>query len=216
MKIAKPNLPVQQEEAIELEEAISMAGAYGEPLEGYSFTGENAAGQDLCKAEMRMCRFANCCFTGTQLANAWLQDTVFEGCDLSGVMLADATLKRVCFHNCKLSGTNFSAAFLEDVSFENAVARGAVFNEAALRRVLFSGSDLADAGFGAIKNKSKFQFEKCSLERAYFLHTSLSGQDLTSNVIEGAFFSGAQELRGAKVTVMQACELARLLGVIIE
>ena len=33
---------------------------------------------------------------------------------------------------------------------------------------------------------------------------------------EGAGFSGEEELRGAKVTPVQACELAKLLGVIIE
>ncbi len=216
MKITPPNLPAQQEEAIALEEALALACAYEEAVEGYAFTGGNAAQQELSKAEVRMCRFARCCFSGARFENAWLQDAVLEGCDLSGAVFTDATLRRVCFRGCKLSGANFSGAFLEDVRFEGSVAQGAVFSEASFKNVLFEQSDLSGAGFGAIRKNSRFRLEGCCLERADFLHTSLAGQDLTACSIGGASFSGAQELRGAKVTMLQACELARLLGVIIE
>jgi len=43
-----------------------------------------------------------------------------------------------------------------------------------------------------------------------------NGEVLPPGDIEGAGFSGEEELRGAKVTPVQACELAKLLGVIIE
>ena len=53
------------------------------------------------------------------------------------------------------------------------------------------------------------------MPRADFTGTSLKGIDLTEDEIEGLLVSGP-ELRGAIVTPLQACDLARLLGLIIR
>ena len=95
---------------------------------------------------------------------------------------------------CKLSGVNFAAAVLSDVTLEECVAEGAVFSEAVFKNVIFRKDNLRSAVFWDVKRRSVFRFQD----------------------IEGAGFSGEEELRGAKVTPVQACELAKLLGVIIE
>lgn len=216
MRIMEPVLPGQLETGIPLEEALAMASAYEEPVYGHAFTGGSAAGQQLEKTEYKACTFTNCRFTGASLAGAWFQNTVFENCDLSGAKLLEATLQKVRLRGCKLSGVNLAAAALSDVTLENCIAEGAVFSEAMLKNVLFCGDNLRSAAFWDVKRRSVFRFQNCSLVQAEFLHTSLNGQDLTTCDIEGAGFSGEGELRGAKVTAVQACELARLLGVIIE
>ena len=105
---------------------------------------------------------------------------------------------------------------LSDVTLEECVAEGAVFSEAVFKNVIFRKDNLRSAVFWDVKRRSVFRFQDCCLVQAEFLHTSLNGQDLTTCDIEGAGFSGEEELRGAKVTPVQACELAKLLGVIIE
>ena len=216
MHIADPVLPPQMETGISLEEAVAMADADESPLYGYAFSGGNVAGQMLAKTEYKGCVFTHCRFTGAVLSGVWLQNVVLDHCDLSGVNLMEATLQKVRLRGCKLLGANFAAGVLSDTVVENCVAQDASFSETLLKQVLFADSDLSRAAFGDIKRRSVFQFRRCRLTQAEFLHTSLNGQDLTTCDIEGAYFTGSAELRGAKVTALQACELARLLGVIIE
>ena len=216
MRIMEPVLPREMETAIPLEEALAMAAAYEEPVYGYAFAGGSAAGHQLEKTEYKACIFTNCRFTGAALSGAWFQNAVFENCDLSGAKLLEATLQKVRLRGCKLSGVNFAAAVLSDVTLEECVAEGAVFSEAVFINVLFRKDNLRSAVFWDVKRRSVFRFQDCCLVQAEFLHTSLNGQDLTTCNIEGAGFSGEEELRGAKVTPVQACELAKLLGVIIE
>lgn len=216
MRVAPPVLPAQLEDAIPLEQALSLAQAFEQPVREYQFTGGSAAGMPLEKTEYKACVFRDCRFTGTVLANAWFQNAVFENCDFSGASLMEATLQKVRFVRCKLTGANFTAAVFTDVSLEDCIAQDAVFSEAALKNVLFLRGDFSGAAFWDVRKRSVFRFGECRLERAEFLHTSLNGQDLTGCDITGASFSGEGELRGARVTALQACELAKLLGVIIE
>ena len=181
-----------------------------------SAAGGSAAGHQLEKTEYKACIFTNCRFTGAALSGAWFQNAVFENCDLSGAKLLEATLQKVRLRGCKLSGANFAAAVLSDVTLEECVAEGAVFSEAVFKNVIFRKDNLRSAVFWDVKRRSVFRFQDCCLVQAEFLHTSLNGQDLTTCNIEGAGFSGEEELRGTKVTPVQACELAKLLGVIIE
>lgn len=216
MHVAEPVLPAQLEDAVPLEQVLSLAQAFEQPVREYRFTGGSAAGMPLEKTEYKACEFKDCRFSGAVLANAWFQNARFENCDFSGAELIEATFQKVQFVRCKLTGANFTAAVLTDVSLEDCIAPDAAFSEATLKNVLFLRGDYSGAAFWDVRKRSMFRFTECRLERAEFLHTSLNGQDLTGCDIEGAAFSGEGELRGAKVTALQACELAKLLGVIIE
>lgn len=216
MRIAQPLLIYPLESAVPLEEALAMQTACDRPLEGFSFRGGSAAGQMLERAEYKNCIFTGCRFTGAEMSGAWFRDIVFQNCDLSGARLLDATLQKVRLNGCKLSGTNLGGAFLSDVQVEECSAPSVVFSEATLKNVLFSHTDLHGGFLWDIHKRSVFRFEDCGLVQAEFPRTSLKGQDLTTCNIEGTAFSDGSELRGAKVTSLQACELAKLLGVIIE
>ncbi len=217
MKLLAPALGPEDklERAIPLEEALALAGADGEALEGYAFTGGLAAGAQLEKLEARGCLFRSCRFTGARLGRAYFRDCVFQGCDFSGARGMACTLRRCVLRGCKLSGANLAASGFEDVLFEDCLADGAVFSEGSFKNVRFSRTRLTAAEVADVKHRGPFAFAGCDLRGANFLRTSLNGQDLTACEIEGIALAGP-ELKGAKVTALQACELARLLGVIIE
>ena len=61
-------------------------------------------------------------------------------------------------------------------------------------------------------------FDTCNLVETEFHRTNLKGINFTSSNIAGIRISTLpiNELRGAKVTSLQAIEIARMLGVIIE
>lgn len=214
MKVTAPQLPVQLEEGIALEEALSMAGADEAPLEAFTFHGGSAAGAQLEKVELFASRFAHCRFTGAALQKSDVRDCLFENCDFAGARFLEGTLRRCVFRGCKLAGTNFGGASLEDVRFENCTGGGAVFSEAVLKNVAFDSCRLDDAWFADVRARGPYRFADCALRRADFLRTPLAGQDLSTCDIEGMAVAGP-ELKGAKVSALQACELARLLGVTI-
>ena len=60
------------------------------------------------------------------------------------------------------------------------------------------------------------QFARCELTGAEFVGTKLKGMDLRTNEISGIVLGGRGELMGATVSPLQACDLARLLGVTIR
>ena len=96
-------------------------------------------------------------------------------------------------------------------------AQSAAFSECGMKAVLFEQTDLSGAAFSDIglRRRAMFAFRECSLAGAQFLHTPLAGQNFATCNIEGIALEGP-ELRGARVTALQACELAKLLGVIVE
>ncbi len=215
MKIASPVLPEMLETEISFAEAHSMAAAYDEPLTGYAFTGGDGAGQSFLKTEWKGCTFKNMRFTGADFEGAYWQNVIFDTCDLSGIKAPDATLQKCEFRACRLTGAQFAAAGINDVRFIRCNADMVCFAEALLKNVHFSDCRLQSAVFSDLRPRSTFAFEDCNLMRSEFLHTPLKGQNLTTCDIDGLSLEGA-ELRGAVVTALQACELARLLGVIIQ
>ena len=81
--------------------------------------------------------------------------------------------------------------------------------------MLFDGVRLCEASLGALRARGAWRLHACDLSGADLLGTSLAGQDLTECEIAGVRLAGG-EVRGAVVTPAQACELAKLLGVVIR
>ncbi len=215
MKMAKLVLPEMLETGIPFAEAASMAAAYDEPLTGYAFIGADAVGQSFVKAEWKGCTFKNVRFTGADFEGATWQNVMFDTCDFSGVKALEATLQKCMFRDCRLTGAQFATAGVNDVSFIGCAADMVCFAEALLKNVQFTDCRLQNAVFADLRPRSVFAFDACNLMRAEFLHTPLKGQNLTTCDIDGISLEG-KELRGAVVTALQACELARLLGVVIQ
>ena len=122
---------------------------------------------------------------------------VFENCRFSSAIFHDASFSDVIFRNCEISNVDYSECFFRRVVFEDSKMIGSNFAEAIL------------CGFKSV------QFEESKLIGIEFLHTPLTGIDFTTNEIDGIQLSG-EELRGAIVTPVKACDLSRLLGLVIR
>jgi uncharacterized protein YjbI with pentapeptide repeats len=91
----------------------------------------------LRRAELRLCRL-----TGTDLAEAALEDVTFEECRLDLAGLRFARLERVVFRDCRMADCDLGGAMLEDVLFERCELREADFSGAKLKRVELRGCEL--------------------------------------------------------------------------
>ncbi|PWL87201.1 MAG: hypothetical protein DBY17_06260 [Oscillospiraceae bacterium] len=205
------------ETQLSFEEAQSLCAMEDMPVEAFSFTGGGAPGAQLAKSEWRGCALKGVCLRGADLRGAYFRDVSFLNCDFADAALIGTTLHRCAFEGCRLTGANFSAGALADVRFFGCVAQSAVFSECGMKAVLFEQTDLSGAAFCDIglRRRAAFAFKECSLAGAQFLHTPLAGHSFATCNIEGISLEGP-ELRGARVTALQACELAKLLGVIVE
>ncbi|MEG1699465.1 MAG: pentapeptide repeat-containing protein, partial [Oscillospiraceae bacterium] len=83
-----------------------------------------------------------------------------------------------------------------------------------LKNTRFEKCKLKNAVFSGIRTKP-FEFDGCDLSAAEWANSLLKDVDFTSDNIDGGSFIG-HELHGAIVNAMQACELAKLLGVRIQ
>lgn len=215
MRVAPPDLPRNLETAVPLHEALSLCAAYDMPLEGYAFHGEDISGVQLQGFEARGCAFTGCRFTGALLQSAAFRSCTFTNCDFAGVRATESGFTQCAFVGCKLTGASFAAAGWNDVTAANCMADDAVWAEALLRNVSFTETTVRRAVFSDLRPRSAFVFTQCDLRTAEFCHTPLKGQNLTTCDIDGIIVTDGV-LQGARVTAVQACELARLLGVVIE
>ncbi|MEG1873112.1 MAG: pentapeptide repeat-containing protein [Ruthenibacterium sp.] len=214
MRIAPPDLPLRLETDVSLEEVLSMTAARDAPLEGFAFHGADGSAAQLSQLEVRFCTFTACRFTAAELKGASFRCVRFKSCDFSAVRGMEMSFTQCAFDGCKLAGANFSAGAWNDVSLAACSAGDAVWAECLLKNVSFADSLLPRAVFSDLRPRSAFAFERCDLRAAEFCHTPLKGQDLTTCDIDGLCVTDGV-LQGARVTALQACELAKLLGVII-
>jgi len=163
---------------------------------------------DFGEALMERVDWKNCLFESCKL-----QNVKANGCDFSGANLSDCVFSKARLQGCKLIGTNLYACGLRDVLFSETVGDYAVFTKSRIKTVLFQECKFPYASLDELTGRS-FAFECCILHSVNFYNTPLNGIDLTDSDISSAMFTD-RELRGAKVTSLQACELAKLLGVVI-
>jgi uncharacterized protein YjbI with pentapeptide repeats len=92
---------------------------------------------------MRRVNLHNCRVTGSELAEAALEDVTFDQCRIDLVGLRMAKLSRVVFRGCRMAECDLYGASLTDVLFEQCELREAELSEAKLRRVELRGCDLS-------------------------------------------------------------------------
>lgn len=120
------------------------------------------------------------------------------------------------FLNTKCCGSNFSSGSFLSVKFEDCLLRYANFTSSKLESSAFENSDLTDVFLAQCKLKN-LSLDRSRFVRTDFFQTPLKGLDFSGATLEGICVSeGAGELAGAMVSPLQAVELARLLGVILQ
>lgn len=126
-----PDLAEDAEPVTELEDLDDAVA------DGLDWANAQARRVFVRRAEVRRCRL-----TGTELAEARLEDVTFDDCRLDLVGLRGAILERVVFSDCRMGECELNSATLTDVLFENCELRQATFSGVRLKRVELRGCDL--------------------------------------------------------------------------
>ena len=161
--------------------------------------------------------FAGCIFPAPVLQVSHFTDVTFRNCDLSNADLSGCSFQRVEFVECKLVGANLSEGTWRHVVFERCKMEFANFTLGKFRGVRFAGGTMRSVGFDECRFE-RVEFSLCDLTMAEFSRTRLKGLSFVDSDIRGIRVgdTGSFELKGLKVSALQASELARLLGLEIE
>lgn len=180
-------------------------------LKNADLTGEALAGLSFAHCILEGCRFQNC-----DLTRASFTDCVLKGCDLSGAKLWESYFSRCRVQNCRALGANFAEGRLFELTIAGTQLRYACFDQSKWERVRVENSCLAEVMLTNSRLKT-LCFAQADLSGAMLTGTPLKGLDLRGCTLTNVSCSETcRELQGAVVDVLQAAQLARLLGVVIR
>lgn len=183
-----------------------------ERIEGLLFSDLRFENSELYDLHVSESAFLHCSFSGSRLINGNYIDVSFSGCDFSNCDLSKTAFRRVSFIQCKLMGTDLINCFIKDVRFTDCQMEYVNFAETKLLQSGFFTCRMAQSRFNACRLEALFCDAELTL--AAFNYTSLSGIDLTNCAIDGLQVT-LPDLRGLRVSAIQAVELAKLLGLTI-
>ena len=110
-------------------------------------------------------------------------------------------------------GTRFDECSMKNVLFNSSLGKYSNFAYSKLDGVNIIESDFQNSVFQELQIK-KLAFDSTNLSKAVFYNTKLKGIDFTTCNIEDIQL-GVNEISGASVSVVQALDLTRLMGIII-
>lgn len=118
--------------------------------------------------------------------------------------------------SCKAVGANLRECRMNDVSISDSNLSFVNFDESKMQGVIVRDSDFNSATFTQCKLKNAV-FDNNQFVRTSFFKTPLKGIDLRTCELSGLIVSiECTELKGAVVTMFQAAELSRLMGLVIK
>lgn len=215
MKIAAPALPPRLPGIDNLSAVLHTARAEERDIAEWSITDETLTYENLCGVYFKGVVFEGCRFTGTRAVKGSYSDVIFRSCDLSNADFSDGFFNRCEFISCKLVGTNFGSSRLQNISVEDCSCKYAILDKSNISETRLFKSDFFEAGFSECKLKN---ISLCDVifTRGVFFKTPLKGLDFTDCEIDGITVSDTgAELRGMKVSTLQAAELAKRMGIIV-
>ena len=171
---------------------------------------------DLSNLTFEQVVFENCQFDEAIMNKTLFRDVVFETCDFSNRNFSNSWFHRCELTNSKGIGANFSEVSMNDVVILNCNFRYANFATAKLSNSSISHSEFSDTTF------TDCTFKMLLLEESRFIgtdffHTPLRNIDFSSGELATIHVSTeASELKGMIVSLGQAAELARMMGVVIK
>lgn len=215
-KLLPPDLPDEFLPVTALDEAFFAMLESDEDIEAMHFMGVCFESIPVRRVSFRNCLFEKCVFIDDEKGTRFdFLDCAFAGCDFAGMQFSYAAFQRVSMRSCRGVGMYASDTTLRSVTLNDCQLTYANFGLSKMNLVEFTDCDLSHAAFGEAQFKD-VTFIKCRLSGAELFGTRLKGMDLRTNAIDGIVLSDRRELEGARVTPLQACDLALLLGVIIE
>ena len=213
--LLRPRLPAQPVQASELDAQARDLLLAGEDVENMHFTGVTFSGLAGRRAEFRACMFERCAFEPCEGVRFGFTDAAFLHCELSGADFSQSALQRVRLEECRCLGIRLSETLLMHARFVKCQMQYANLALARLKYAAFEACGLSQSCFSEAEIKQAV-WDHCQLTEAEFVGTKLKGIDLRTNEISGIVLGGRGELAGATVSPLQACDLARRLGVTIR
>lgn len=216
MKIQPPQLPAQPQAAEDFLPLARRSIGEERPIEEILLRDCAAEGESMPKLEVRRCILEGCTFSGCDLSGAGFADVAFTDCNFSNCRLSDAYFSRCRFFGCKWLGAELDGAVLRQITMENSNLRYASFDKAKLQDLLLHNCDFTEASFSEVRWKN-LSADGCRFLRTNFFKTPLSGMDFTQNELLAPILSSPPtELRGAKISLLQAADLIELFGVKVD
>jgi uncharacterized protein YjbI with pentapeptide repeats len=178
----------------------------GEPVEGVAWTGtgpdEDVESLDLRASEVRGVRF-----TGRELTDLLLLDTLVAGCEWSGATVSGARWERVRFAGCRMSGLVADGVRARHVRFVDCQLDGAWLRTATFERCEFVDCDLTGADLHRARLLGGSRFLSCRLEGAEFSGAEVEGGlALHGSSLAGA--TGLATVRNLVIATDQVVDLA--------
>ncbi|NLV57221.1 MAG: pentapeptide repeat-containing protein [Clostridiales bacterium] len=204
-----PDLPASLTQKSPLQDITESALDGQEDVIGVRFADETLQNVEGTGLEFSGCVFERCRFQGNQWKRLCFVDCVLDHCDLSNEFLMQTSFQRVRLDCCRLTGVTLEGATLMNMDIYNCQMDFSAFTETKLNHVMFHDCRLRDSMWDHVTFLHT-RLENCDLGQAQWTFTPLAGMDLRGTITSG-WMIDPLDLRGAKVSPLQALEFCRLL-----
>ena len=163
----------------------------------------------LLELVTRRCLFQDCSLTGVRMAGGQHTGTAFLSCRFDRARLSNSV-----FEACKLTGSHFVGADLRPLE-----TRDSDWSWTSMRGVDLSGTDLSGQRLNEA-DLTDADLRECDLTGADLTsarvqHTKLRGSDLRGAATGNVDFRHV-DLTGVRLDVLQAVQVARTYGALVE
>lgn len=210
-KVISPRIPSQLLMVEDLQAIINASEDDAQIVEA-AIHEVNEAGQNHYKLDVGASIFERSKFIDCDFEKASFVDVIFHNCDFSNSHFVKAYFNRCEFRNCKCLGTVFNEAVMKHTKMIDSMLKYASLNDAKFEHVEMAHCDMTESSVSETAHKN-WNANECLFIGTNFFHTKLKGFDFTSCELENIIISDTlEEIRGVKITAIQALEAARLLG----
>ncbi|WP_291569155.1 MULTISPECIES: pentapeptide repeat-containing protein [unclassified Clostridium] len=216
MSIINPQIPA---DLIKVDDFSSYAQRYlyeEKPIIQIKIYEEHIEHIDFSKSEINKSIFENCTFLDCSFEGASFVDVVFKSCNLSNSNFTDAYFERCQFVACKCVGVNMSDTIFKHTFIQGLNFQYSYFDKTKMTDIAFEDTDFTEVSITEAKLK-RFEAKNSSFIKNNFFKTMLAGIDFTKNeLIAPTVSAPPSELKGAKISMVQASDLIGLWGIIVE
>ncbi len=209
-----PEVPSRPETGASLQETAELAAREARDVMGFLFQDDSLGDVSGNCLEFDRCVFLRCVFSENHVKRMSFVDCVFDHSDLSNMRFEKTTFQRVRFVSCRMTGVSFGDAALTNAELTSCNLDYASFEGTRLDRSLVSQCRMRESIWSGV-TFSRMSFEKTDLTQAQWHRTPMKGIDLRGCEITGWAIAPG-DLRGLTVTSLQALELSKLLGIVVE
>lgn len=171
---------------------------------------------DISFSDFKNILFNRCTFSKCSFERGSFENVIFRNCSFLNCSFSSCIFSKCLIEQSQFKGSSFANASLSDFCIKGSSMRYANFTSCDFHRCEISLSDMSESYFDQ-SNLENFHVNESQFIRTEFFQTPLKGIDFSDSCIDGICVSEeCKELFGVIVNPLQACELSRLLGLIIK